>query len=112
MTALFKNEYGTIDLPSSKDQGFIKGRVILDELSFDSDEEVFVDDFMFLYADDIKFPELDGIKNMDNFNGVIGFNRFGYDHKQREEGRNPGVDGKSNIIRALIDDSIISNFSM
>lgn len=86
--------------------------MILDQLAFDADEAVFVDDFMFLLADDIKYPELEQTIANGDFNGVIGFNRFGFDHKQRMDSQSDGMKGKTNIIRAMIEDLALANYTV
>lgn len=65
-------------MPSSKQEGFVEGVVVADEIAFDEDELIFVDDFMFLAADFIKYKELEDIIEDGQFNGVVGFNRFGF----------------------------------
>lgn len=66
---------GTVQLPSSSSKDArIDGFAAFDEISFDEDELIYADDFMFLFTDKVHYPELD-----DQLDGVIGFNRFGFD---------------------------------
>lgn len=102
---------GRVALPSSQSKGYIEGPIIFDEISFDKDEEVYVDDFMFLRADFIQYKELEYSILRESFNGVISFNRFGFDHKQGL-GQTLGIQGKANVIRAMIDDDALTNFTI
>ena len=51
--------YGKVSMPSSQKGGFTEGVVVADEIAFDDDELIFVDDFMFLAADFIEYKELE-----------------------------------------------------
>lgn len=70
-----------MSLPSSQSgDGYIEGRIIFDQIAFDQQEQVYLDDFMFVLADEINYPELKTKIDDGSLNGVVGFNRFGYDH--------------------------------
>ena len=103
--------FGRVSLPSSQQGGYIEGQLIFDEIAFDKKEDVYIDDFMFLLANKIYYPELQYLIDAGEFNGVVGFNRFGFDHKQGLAD-SLGIDGKANIIRAMINDEAISNYTM
>ena len=49
---------GRVSLPSSQSSGVIEGQIIFDEIAFDKAEAVYLDDFMFLLANTITYPEL------------------------------------------------------
>ena len=112
MTAEYqKGLHGRVALPSCQNQGYIEGGVIFDEIAFDHDEQVYVDDFMFLSAEFIKYKELESSILKEEFNGVINFNRFGFDRKQGL-GQTLGIQGKANVIRAMIDDAALTNYTI
>ena len=106
-----KDMYGKVSLPSSQFGAYVDGSVVVDEFSFDADETIFADDFMFLAINFIKYKELESSINNETFNGVVGFNRFGFERTNRF-GQTQGLQGKSNIMRALIDDYQLTNFTL
>ena len=73
-----KNMYAKVEMPSSASTAYAEGYVVDDKFSLDEDELIAADDFMFLWAEFIKYSELqDEIAN-GLFDGVISFNRFGF----------------------------------
>lgn len=64
----------------------MEGFVAVDEFAFDEEELIFADDFMFLSADFIKYPELESNITNEEFNGVVGFNRFGFEKANDQYG--------------------------
>ena len=81
---------------NSNKNNYIDGYYVFNEFCFDKDEELCVDDWQFQYADFVQYPALNH-----NIDGVIGFNRYGYD----VEGDRFGY---LNIIKSLYDDLKIS----
>lgn len=104
---VFEKMHGKVLMPSSYSQsagsGLIEGFAAFDELSFDAEELVSVDEFMFLFTNKVRYPELD-----DEIDGVIGFNRFGFTEKHRY-GLTHGMHGKTNVMKALFDDRVLAN---
>lgn len=96
---------GNIELPSSSSSSAeVNGYAAFDELSFDKDELVSIDDFMFMFPHVVNYPEID-YRVVD---GVIGLNRYGFGNKDRF-GLTHGMQGKTNAMRALIQDAILYN---
>ena len=73
---------GYVDMPSSQQKAYIEGPPVSDTFSFDDQDEMFVDNFVFLYADFIEYKELENEIQQNKFQGVIGLNRFGFDNDQ------------------------------
>lgn len=73
-----KNMYGKVEMPSSSSAAYAEGYVVDDEISLDEEELIAAFDFMFLWADFIKYSELEDEIANGLFDGVISFNRFGF----------------------------------
>ena len=104
--------YAKVSLPSSLFGAYAEGYVVVDEFSFDDEELIFVDDFMFLAVDFIEYKELESVISDGEFNGVVAFNRFGYERNKDRLGQTLGLEGKANIMRALIDDDLLTNYTV
>ena len=73
-----KNMYGKVEMPSSASTAYAEGYVVDDEISLDEDELIAAYDFMFLWAEFVKYSELEEEIANGLFDGVISFNRFGF----------------------------------
>ena len=105
MHGIIKHPFGPY---GQRNRDLVTGFAAFDELSLDSDELISVDDFMFLFTKNVDYPNSELNFGID---GVIGLNMYGYQKKDRF-GLTHGMQGKTNLMKALSDNAVLMNMTV